>query len=94
MTETDTSRERVETLARKMDFHAMQQLEIDCANTLRALLARAEKAEAECDTAWNDAIEAAAKYHDHFLMVKTGIDIEQVISSTEAIRALKKGEPT
>lgn len=93
MTETDTSRKAVERIFNQnypRGYDNLREAEV----IARALLARAEKAEAERDAAWNEAIEAAAKYHDHFLMVKTGIDIEQVISSTEAIRALKKGEPT
>ena len=49
MTEIDTNRERLERLQ-----------SIGCADYLHmALLARAEKAEAERDTAWNDAIHAA-----------------------------------
>ena len=93
MTETDTSRKAVERIFNQnypRGYDNLREAEV----IARALLARAEKAEAERDAAWNEAIEAAATYHDHFLMVKTGIDIEQVISSTEAIRALKKGEPT
>lgn len=33
-------------------------------------------------------IEAAAKYHDNFLMTKTSVAVEKVVASTEAIRAL------
>lgn len=50
MTEIDTSGEDFDW---KAAWYAL-----DADN--RALLARAEKAEAERDTAWNDAIEAAA----------------------------------
>lgn len=74
MTETDTSRERIEPL-----------LYLGCADYLHmALLARAEKAEAKCDTAWNDAIEAAAECVGHITRSE----------DRDAIRALRKGDPT
>jgi hypothetical protein len=92
-----------------MDDHAMQQLEADCAHTLRALLARAEKAEEEIkalelaldivvnepqkakvkrltterDTAWNDAIEAAAECVGHITQAE----------DRDAILALIEKEP-
>jgi len=45
----DLTPEAVERLADRMDFHAMQQIEYDCANTLRALSARLAEVEAERD---------------------------------------------
>lgn len=56
------------------------------ANALTAALDRAEIVRSE---GWNDAIEAAAKYHDNFLMTQTDVEVEGVVASTEAILALK-----
>ncbi len=39
-------------------------------------------------TELEEAFEEAAKYHDNFLMTQTGISVEKVVASTEAIRAL------
>ena len=72
MTEIDTNRERLERLQ-----------SIGCADYLHmALLARAEKAEAERDTAWNDAIEAAAECVGHITQSE----------DRDAILTLKKGD--
>jgi hypothetical protein len=63
MTETDTSREAVERIFNKgypRCYDNLWEAEV----IARALLARAEKAEAERDTAWNDAIDAAARRID------------------------------
>ena len=92
MTETDTSRKAVERIFNQnypRGYDNLREAEV----IARALLARAEKAEAERDAAWNEAIEAAATYHDKFLMTKTSVDVEAVVASTEAIRALRKGGP-
>ena len=53
----------------------------------RALLARAEKAEAERVTAWNDAIEAAARAQE--AAFRKGVFGEK---HSDHIRALKKGD--
>jgi len=34
------------------------------------------------------ALEGASRYHGRFLMVKTSVDVEAVVASEEAIRAL------
>jgi hypothetical protein len=49
VSDIDLTPEAVERLADRMDFHAMQQIEYDCANTLRALSARLSEVEAERD---------------------------------------------
>lgn len=59
MQEVDISAKAVERLASKMDFHAMQQLELDCANTLRALSARLAEVQADRDK-W---FEGAGAHH-------------------------------
>lgn len=41
----------------------------------------------------NDALEEAAKYHGNFLMTRTSIDVEAILDSEEAIRALKSPTP-
>ena len=73
MTEIDTNRERLERLQ-----------SIGCADYLHmALLGRAEAAESERDTAWNDAIEAAADEVTNWHSC-----------DGECVRSLKKGDPT
>jgi hypothetical protein len=62
MIEADTSRERLELAVSDAKPSGLTWVHVD---DLRALLARAEKAEAERDTAWNDAIEAAAECVGH-----------------------------
>lgn len=56
---------------------------------LRAELAEAkESAKSAHAVCFAAGIEAAAKYHDNFLMTKTSVAVEKVVASTEAIRAL------
>lgn len=92
MTKIDTSRETVERLAKDChtamtclrdvgSFESGQGILKDAADTLRALLARAEKVEAERDAAWNAAIEAAAK---HAASATGDADLH------DSIRALKR----
>lgn len=79
MTEIDTSREAVESLVSLLRHNSawenMQEIDIiahaEAIAILPALLARAEKAEAERDEAWNAAIEAAAdRIHQHIQKVQ------------------------
>lgn len=83
MTEIDTSRDRIEHLR-----------SIDCADYLHmALLARAEKAEAERDTAWSDAIEAAERVVRCYGIPRDVFDAHEGNprpALAEAIRALRK----
>ncbi|WP_226782939.1 hypothetical protein [Oceaniglobus trochenteri] len=96
MSEADTSREAVEIMAeyyagwardiRAKGVHSQDAgYRDETAATLRALLDRAEKAEAERDAAWNEAIEAAARR-----MAKGGL--HTISDRVEAIRALRKGD--
>jgi hypothetical protein len=57
----DISAEAVERLADRMDFHAMQQLEYDCANTLRALVASLAEVEAERDRQYDENVHRIAE---------------------------------
>lgn len=61
-------------------------------------VAHAEKAEAERDTAWNDAIEAAASDLDlaaHIMSHHGGFTETEIYKmAAKKARALKKGEPT
>lgn len=95
MTEIDTSRDAVERDAGywegwAADIRANNGSVADAANMdaicarYRALLARAEKAEAERDTAWNDAIEAAGR---------SAANVTGDADILYHIRALRKGEP-
>ena len=103
MTETDTSREAVDALIQLIQHNEVyKKLEdVDreayclAKHTLRTLLARAEKAEAERDAAWNDAIEVAADYlepkNDRYDWTQYAYDCHR---HATAIRSLKKGELT
>jgi len=63
-------------------------------NFLRAELATADvRAKDAHAVGFAAGIEAAAKYHDNFLMTKTSVDVEKVVASTEAIRALAEVKP-
>ena len=70
-------------------WHTIAMKLLDEADELRTELAEArgsaQSAHAVCFAA---GIEAAAKYHDNFLMTKTSVAVEKVVASTEAIRAL------
>lgn len=95
MTGTDTSRDAVEQVLDWLEEEATIESEsagelTELAKTIwrhevtvRTLLARAEKAEAERDTAWNDAIEAAADEVTNWHSC-----------DGECVRSLKKGDPT
>ena len=45
-------------------------------------------AQADLEAVAERVREACAKYHDSFLMTETSVDVEKVVASTEAIRAL------
>ena len=64
--------------------------EMDLARHLSEALDEIKRLTAEQEATWNSAIEMAAKYHDNFMITKTNVDVELVVSSTEAIRALCK----
>jgi hypothetical protein len=74
MIETDTSRERLELAINDAKASGLTWVHVD---DLRAILARAEKAEAERDTAWNDAVQ-----EDFTVLVREGI--------LEAEKAMRK----
>ena len=91
MTETDTSRQTAERPCRNCGVtldgwsglrnygYYTTHNPADCMANLRL---RAEKAEAERDTAWNDAIEAAAECVGHITQSE----------DRDAIMALKEGD--
>jgi hypothetical protein len=75
---TDTSTEAVEQLAAKMDYHAMQQLEVDCAATLRAIAAERDHAA--------DRIEALVKELDDVTINRAAWELEAKIQQAEVAR--------
>ena len=84
MTETDTSRDECQAVIIALTHDYASPLETRASDLIFGLLARAEKAEAERDTAWNDAIEAAAECVGHITQSE----------DRDAIMALRKGDPT
>jgi len=95
MTEIDTSRANVEKYANATVFITPEAGADQTAAMLRALLARAEKAEAERDEAWNAAIEAAAneamRENERRLALASIRIPAMACEIRDAIRALKKG---
>jgi len=98
MTEIDTSREAVESLVSLLRHNSawenLQEIDTiahaEAIAILPALLARAEKVEAERDAAWNAAIEAAVQHfaEDEYDVPTTMYSLGSI---QREIRALKKG---
>ena len=97
---TPIDRESVERLARRNETRCQvtrqglytlsepEPLGVETADTLRALRASLDAAEADKQLAVAAALREAAGYHHHFLRDNTALHIDKIFASSDAILAL------